>query len=81
MISLRFLIITMKTLYTKNGEILLTVRKEPGRAWNWGYRAKYCCGLALTWDLNDILAESSHYDDLAKQIVWQIVTILKEDTT
>lgn len=70
---------TLKALNTENGEILLTVRKEPGRAWDWRYRAKYCCGLSLIWDLNDILIDSSQYDDIAKQVVKQILAIVQED--
>lgn len=70
---------TLKAINTENGEILLTVRKEPGRAWDWRYRAKYCCGLSLIWDLNDILIDSSQYDDIAKQVVKQILAIVQED--
>lgn len=70
---------TLKALNTENGEILLTVRKEPGRAWDWRYRAKFCCGLTLIWNLNDILIESSQYDDIAKQVVRQILVIMEEE--
>ncbi len=71
---------TLKAINTENGEILLTVRKEPGRAWDWRYRAKFCCGLTLIWNLNDILIDSSQYDDIAKQVVKQILEILQDET-
>lgn len=70
---------TLKAINTENGEILLTVRKEPGIAWDWRYRAQYCCGLTLIWDTNDILVESSQYDDLAKQLVKKILVIMEND--
>jgi hypothetical protein len=70
---------TLKAINTENGEILLTVRKEPCIAWDWRYRAQYCCGLTLIWDTNDILVESSQYDDIAKQLVKKILLIMEND--
>lgn len=60
---------TLKAISIEKGDLLFTVRKEPGAAWNWKYRAKFCCSGSLIWSHRDILEESSCYDDVSKQVV------------
>ncbi len=70
---------SLKTIGVESGSLLCTVRKEPGKAWTWGYRAKYCCSLTLIWDSKDILVQSSRYDEIAKQVVKRIITIMEKE--
>ncbi len=70
---------TLKAIGVEKGSLLMTVRKEPGKAWNWGYRAKYCCSLTLIWDSKDILIQSSRYDDIARQVVGRIIKIMEKE--
>ncbi len=69
---------TLKALSVETGDILFIVRKEPGTAWAGRYYAKYCCSLSLIWDRNDILIESSRYDDISRQIVQKVLTAIDE---
>ncbi len=70
---------SLKAIGVESGSLLCTVRKEPGRAWTWGYRAKYCCSLTLIWDSKDILVQSSRYDEIARQVVKRIITIMEKE--
>ncbi len=70
---------SLKAIDVESGSLLCTVRKEPGRAWTWGYRAKYCCSLTLIWDSKDILVQSSRYDEIARQVVKRIITIMEKE--
>ncbi|TAL39396.1 MAG: curli assembly protein CsgG [Spirochaetes bacterium] len=69
---------TLKALSVEKGELLFTVRKEPGSAWDWRYRSKFCLSLSLIWDREDVLVDSSRYDDISKQIVKQVLEAIKE---
>jgi len=69
---------TLKALSVETGDILFIVRKEPGTAWAGRYYAKYCCSLSLIWDRNDILIESSRYDDISRQIVQKVLAAIDE---
>jgi TolB-like protein len=64
---------SLKAISVEKGELLFTVRKEPGIAWDGRYRAKFCLSGTLIWDRNDVLEESSRYDDISKQIVKKIL--------
>jgi len=69
---------TLKALSVETGDILFIVRKEPGTAWAGRYYAKYCCSLSLIWNRNDILIESSRYDDISRQIVEKVLLAIDE---
>lgn len=69
---------SLKAVSVETGELLITVRKEPGRAWNAGYRMKYCFSGSLIWSRDDILVESSEYDDIACQVVDKIMESIKK---
>ena len=69
---------SLKAISVETGSLLITVRKEPGVAWDWRYRMKYCCSLTLIWDHNDVLIQSSKYDDISKQIVSMILDSIKK---
>jgi hypothetical protein len=69
---------TLKAINVETGAMLITVRKEPGSAWNWKYRMKFLCSLSLIWDRQDILVESSKYDQIAQQIVQKILEAIDE---
>lgn len=69
---------TLKALSVETSDILFIVRKEPGTAWTGRYYAKYCCSLSLIWDRNDILIESSRYDDISRQIVHKVLAAIDE---
>ena len=69
---------TLKALSVETGDILFIVRKEPGREWSGRYYAKFCCSLSLIWDRNDILIESSRYDDISRQIVYKVLAAIDE---
>jgi len=70
---------SLKAIGVESGSLLCTVRKEPGKAWTWGYRAKYCCSLTLIWDSKDILVQSSRYDEIARQVVQRIISIMEKE--
>ena len=67
---------TLKALSVETADILFIVRKEPGIAWTTGYYAKYCCSLSLIWNRNDILIESSRYDDISRQVVQKVLAAI-----
>jgi hypothetical protein len=69
---------TLKAINVETGAMLITVRKEPGSAWNWKYRMKFLCSLSLIWDRQDVLFESSKYDQIAQQIVQKILEAIEE---
>ncbi len=69
---------TLKAINVETGSLLITVRKEPGKAWDWRYRMKYCCSLTLIWNSEDITMESLRYDDISKQIVKRILEGIDE---
>lgn len=69
---------SLKAISVETGALLITVRKAPGIAWDLRYRLKYCCSLTLIWNKNDILIESSKYDDIAKQIVKEIIESIQK---
>lgn len=69
---------TLKAINVETGSLLLIVRKEPGIAWNTEYRLKWCLSGSCIWDRNDILHESSTYDDISRQIVKKILTAIKQ---
>ncbi len=69
---------SLKAISVEKGELLFTVRKEPGIAWDWRYRSKFCLSGTLIWDKNDVLMESSRYDDISKQIVKKILEAIAE---
>lgn len=68
---------SLKALSVETGDLLFTVRKEPGPAWTTGYQLKYCCSGTIIWGRRDILIQSSRYDDLAKQIVHNVLLALE----
>ncbi len=69
---------TLKALSVETGQLLFTVRKEPGSAWSGEYYAKFCCSFSLIWDRHDVLIESSKYDDIARQVVDKILCAMDE---
>lgn len=69
---------SLKVISVETGSLLITVRKEPGIAWNSEYRLKYCCSLGIIWNKRDILIESSRYDEISKQIVKNIIQAIKK---
>jgi hypothetical protein len=68
----------LKVVSVETGTLLITVRKEPGIAWTWWYRFKYCCSLSLLYNRNDALLESAKYDEISRQIANRIVEALQE---
>ncbi len=68
----------LKVVSVETGSLLITVRKEPGTAWTWWYRIKYCCSLTLLYNSNDALIQSSKYDEISRQIANRIVEALTE---
>ncbi|MCX7677947.1 MAG: CsgG/HfaB family protein [Spirochaetes bacterium] len=68
----------LKVVSVETGTLLITVRKEPGIAWTWWYRLKYCCSLTLFYNRYDALLESSRYDEISRQIASRIVEALQE---
>lgn len=68
----------LKVVSVETGTLLITVRKEPGIAWTWWYRFKYCCSLTLLYNRNDALLESAKYDEISRQIAGRIVEALQE---
>lgn len=64
---------SLKAISVETGSLLVTVRKEPGIAWAWWARMKWCCSLSLIWDRQDLLIETSRYDEIARQIAGRIV--------
>ncbi|MBI4379143.1 MAG: curli assembly protein CsgG [Nitrospinae bacterium] len=69
---------SLKAISIETGSVLLTVRKEPGAAWDWKHRAKYIGSFGLIWDKDDIMSESSKYDEVARQIASNILETIKE---
>ena len=69
---------SLKGINVETGCLIFTVRKEPGKAWDWRYRMKYCCSMGIIWNSDDILVESSRYDDISKQIVSRILEAIAE---
>ncbi len=67
---------SIKGINVENGDLLFTVRKEPGAAWDWRYRMKYCCSGTLIWGGRDVLVQSSRYDDISKQVVRKVFEAL-----
>ncbi len=68
---------SLKALSVETGDLLFTVRKEPGPAWTTGYQLKYCCSGTIIWGRREILIQSSRYDDLAKQIVHNVLLAIE----
>jgi hypothetical protein len=69
---------SLKAISVETGSLLLTVRKEPGIAWDGEFRAKWCLSGTLIWDRNDVLVESSEYDEVAFQIVKRVLEAMNE---
>lgn len=69
---------SLKAINVETGSLLITVRKEPGKAWDYRYRLKYLCGLTFIWDKEDVLIDSSRYDDISKQVVRNILDAINE---
>ncbi len=73
---------SLRAVNVETGALLITVRKESGREWNWKYRAKFCClgvpFLTLFYDTKDVLEESSNYDVIARTIVKKILAKIEE---
>lgn len=67
---------SIKGIRVENGDLLFTVRKEPGIAWDWRYRMKYCCSGTLIWGRRDVLVQSSRYDDISRQVVKKVFEAL-----
>ncbi len=68
----------LKVVSVETGSLLITVRKEPGTAWTWWYRMKFCCSLTLLYNSNDALIQSSCYDEISRQIARRIVEAIME---
>lgn len=64
---------TMNLVDVETGEIVLTVRKSEGRVWTPLYIAKFLLSLSLIWDREDILIESTNYDNLSKSLVQDLL--------
>lgn len=69
---------SLKAINVETGALIITVRKEPGTAWDWRYRMKVCCSGYMIWDTKDALKQSSEYDDISKQIVKKILEAFDE---
>lgn len=63
---------SLKAIDVESGSHLITIRKRPGRAWTWPTRLKWLLSFSLIWNREDVLIESSEYDDLARQIANKI---------
>ena len=68
----------LKVVSVETGSLLITVRKEPGTAWTWWYRMKFCCSLTLLYNSHDALIQSSRYDEISRQIARRIIESLNE---
>ncbi len=69
---------SLKALSVETGSTLITVRKEPGVVWTTGAKVKVCASAGCIWDSNDILRENSKYDEIAKNIVHQILAAMQK---
>lgn len=69
---------SLKAINVETGTMLITVRKEPGRDWDAEYRAKWLLTFGLIWDRDDILIESSNYDEIAEKIVDRILDAIED---
>ncbi len=65
---------TLNMVDTETGEVVLSARKTEGRAWTGEYRAKYILSGSLIWDKEDILVESTTYDNLAETLTDYIMS-------
>ncbi len=68
---------SLKAISVETGAVILTVRKEPGREWDHGYRAKWVF-FGWIWDRQDILIQSSKYDEIAEKIVDDILEEIRD---
>lgn len=68
---------SLKAINVETGSVILTVRKESGREWDHGYRAKWIF-FGWIWDRRDILIQSSNYDEIAEKIVDDILDEIKD---
>ncbi len=69
---------SLKAIDVEKGTMIMTVRKKSGRDWDGEYRAKFCCSLSLVWNRDDVLIQSSNYDELAEKIVDKILATVKK---
>ena len=68
----------IKAINVEKGSMLISIIKEPGRAWDAEYRAKFCLTGGCIWDREDVLIESSLYSDLAKQCVAKLLEAIDQ---
>ncbi|MCB1171250.1 MAG: hypothetical protein KDK25_12980 [Leptospiraceae bacterium] len=68
---------TIKIIDVESAAHYAIIRKEPGIAWDWPYRFMWVLPLTMIWDREDILIDSSQYDEIASQVVTKFVNTLQ----
>lgn len=68
---------TIKIIDVETASHFAIIRKEPGIAWTWSYRFMWGIPLSMIWSREDILIDSSEYDEIASQVVTKFINTLK----
>ena len=68
---------TIKIIDVETASHYAIIRKEPGIAWDWTYRFMWAVPMSMIWDREDILIDSTKYDEIAQQIVTRFVNTLQ----
>ena len=63
---------SLKIIHVETASNYVIIRKKHGIAWDWPYRAMWCLGLTLIWERQDILVDSTQYDQVAADLVSQL---------
>ena len=68
---------TIKIIDVETASHYAIIRKEPGIVWDWPYRLMWAVPLSMIWDREDILIDSTKYDEIAQQVVIKFVNTLQ----
>lgn len=68
---------TIKIIDVETASHYAIIRKEPGIAWDWSYRFMWAVPMSMIWDREDILIDSTKYDEIAQQIVTRFLNTLQ----
>ncbi|MBR32489.1 MAG: hypothetical protein CMN77_14385 [Spirochaetaceae bacterium] len=68
---------TIKIIDVETASHYAIIRKEPGIAWDWTYRFMWAIPMSMIWDREDILIDSTKYDEIAQQVVTRFVNTLQ----
>jgi hypothetical protein len=68
---------TIKIIDVETASHYAIIRKEPGIAWDWTYRLMWAVPLTMIWDREDLLIDSTKYDEIAQQVVTRFVNTLQ----